>query len=574
MSRVELQQPIAAGHDQLHQALTELAAAKDRYAATSAAERKQLAAACLTGIFEHADEWVAAASRAKGPPDLPSIIAEEIAVGPLATARYLRLIIQSLDQIAQTGAPRPPRVWRGRDGRVHVRVMPAPGLFDAIIFQGFSAEVVMQPEVTLENLGDHLAPQYRVPQYRAPQYRAPRQSGKVSLVLGAGNVGSIPATDAFSKLFEAGHVVLLKINPVNEYIGPIFERALAPLIEPGYLRIIYGDAQVGAAAVAHPLVDEVHITGSIQSHDAIVWGAGDDGQLRKRDRKPLLAKPITSELGNVSPWIIVPGRYSAQQLRFQAENVAASITNNASFNCLATKVIITDRNWPAREQFLDCLQSILADAPRRKAYYPGALDRFRRFAGQEPVTGEPLPWTLLRDVDPEQSPHLFAEESFVCVCAETALEAPSPAAFLARAVDFANDRLWGTLCAAITLPPDFRRQPAGVAALNGAIARLKYGAIGLNQWPGLVYAMMSPPWGGYPGTELHDIQSGQGWVHNTYLLEGIEKTILQGPLTVWPKPLWFPTHPNPELVARRLLDVYRRPSLAKLSRLLATAIWA
>ena len=47
------------------------------------------------------------------------------------------------------------------------------------------------------------------------------------LVLGAGNVSSIPATDTISKVFQEGQVVLLKMNPVNEYLGPIFERLFA-----------------------------------------------------------------------------------------------------------------------------------------------------------------------------------------------------------------------------------------------------------------------------------------------------------------------------------------------------------
>jgi len=38
---------------------------------------------------------------------------------------------------------------------------------------------------------------------------------------------------------------------------------LAALVEAGYLRIIYGDAAVGAAAVVSPLVATVHITGAI-----------------------------------------------------------------------------------------------------------------------------------------------------------------------------------------------------------------------------------------------------------------------------------------------------------------------
>ena len=350
----------------------------------------------------------------------------------------------------------------GADGRVLVPVFPAKGMFDSITFQGFKVDAWMKPGITEESLG--LCPEGVRGHWKAG-------NPKICLVLGAGNVSSIPTTDAFTKLFQEGRTVLLKMNPVNESLGPIFERAYKPLIDAGYLRIIYGGAEVGAAAVAHELVDEVHITGSIHSHDAIVWGPpGPERDRRKRENDPVLHKPITSELGNVTPWIIVPGKYSEKQLDFQAANVATSITNNCSFNCIATKVIVTSANWPDRDRFLDKVARILGRIAPRKAYYPGALERFRRFTGQTaPAGGDTLPWTLLRNVSPEESPQFFKEESFVCVCVETRLDADSDTAFLDRAVEFANNRLWGTLAASITLPPDFRKDPAREKALQSAL---------------------------------------------------------------------------------------------------------
>ncbi len=341
------------------------------------------------------------------------------------------------------------------------------------------------------------------------------------------------------------------------------------------MRIIYGGADVGSAAVNHRQVDEVHITGSIHSHDAIVWGpAGAERERRKRDNDPLLRKPITSELGNVSPWIIVPGPYSLKQLRFQAENVAGSITNNASFNCVATKMIVTSKAWPQRGQFLDLVEEVLAQVPRRRAYYPGAVERYGRFSGRqaESNAGDALPWTLLRDADLHTSPQLFCEESFVCVCAETGLEGGDERKFLASAVDFCNEKLWGTLSAALTVHPSFRRGAEGEACFQAALARLRYGAVGVNHWPALVYAMMSPPWGGYPTATLADAQSGIGSVHNTFLLEGVQKTVLQGPLVIAPKPLWFPTHRRPEPLAWKVLDLNCKPSAWKLPAMLLAAL--
>ena len=48
--------------------------------------------------------------------------------------------------------------------------------------------------------------------------------------------------------------------------------SLRALIEPGYLRIVYGGGAEGAYLVNHATVEEIHITGSDKTHDAIVFG--------------------------------------------------------------------------------------------------------------------------------------------------------------------------------------------------------------------------------------------------------------------------------------------------------------
>jgi len=547
--------------------LAELAAAKSRFRGTSLAERITLARACLEGCVSTTDTWIAEACRAKGIPLGTPLESEETSAGPMATVRYLRLLIGSLEDIQRHGRPQlPSRIDTAPSGQLRVQVLPTRGLFDSVLFQGFRADVWMQPGVTRENLNDHLARAY---QSGAPTVEA------VALVLGAGNVSSIAPTDAFSKLFQEGKVVLLKMNPVNEYLGPIFERAFAPLIEQGYLRIIYGGADVGSYALAHDLVDEVHITGSVFSHETIVWGPpGPERERRKAAGLAALEKQITSELGNVTPWIVVPGAYSERELDFQAENVAAMISNNASFNCIATKMIVTSRQWPQRQPFLDKIEAVLARLPRRKAYYPGAAERFRRFTGHEPAAGPAgtLPWTLVRDVDEKESPHFFDEESFVCVCAETALDAATPEEFLDRVPDFVNDRLWGNLGAGVMIHPSIRRAAGGEERFGRCLARLRFGTIGVNHWPAIGYALMCTPWGGFPEGTLADPRSGLGWVHNTYMLDGAQKTVLEGPLTMWPKPFWFPTHKTAHILARKTLALYHRPAWWKIPGLLLPAL--
>lgn len=570
--RTQDRNPRASSRDEVDRAVAELQSAKGGWAEMPLAERIRIAAQCLDGVADAASDSVAAACRAKGIAEDSPLAGEEIANGPLATVRYLRLLIGTLQSLAVDGAVRLPAApIEGPSGQLQIPVLPCAGLFDSMLFRGFKAHVWMQRHVTRENLRDYTAAYYRA--------QAPRPSG-VSLVLGAGNVSSIAPTDVLDRLFRQGRVVLVKMNPVNDYLGEIFTRAFRPLVQGGFLRIVYGGAEVGGYAAQHPAIDDVHITGSGQTHDAIVWGTDPaERERRKAANDPLLKKPITSELGNVTPWIVVPGPYTDRELDFQAENLAASIVNNASFNCIASKLIITHRGWPAREKFLTKLQAVLDRTAPRAAYYPGAAERFCRFvpdgqahnlAGREGT----LPWTIVRDVSPADDPQYFREESFVCVTAETAIDAASAEDFLDAAPDFCNDQIWGSLGATLIVHPKFRSAAGNEARLWRAVEQLRYGTVAINHWSALGYAIMSAPWGGYPGGTLAEPNSGIGWVHNTFMLDGIEKTVLEGPLTVWPKPFWFPSNRAAAKLAWQVTDLYHHPAALKLPRLFWTALRA
>ena len=87
-----------------------------------------------------------------------------------------------------------------------------------------------------------------------------------------------------------------------------------------------------------------------------------------------------------------------------------------------------------------------------------------------------------------------------------------------------------------------------------------------------MYAMMSPPWGGLPGSILAAPESGIGWVQNTFLVDGIEKSVLEGPLTVFPKPPWFPSHYRAESLAWSYFRLYHRPFWFNAIRLLSASL--
>lgn len=147
---------------------------------------------------------------------------------------------------------------------------------------------------------------------------------------------------------------------------------------------------------------------------------------------------------------------------------------------------------------------------------------------------------------------LFSTEPFCSILAEAPIGSADPVEYLERAVTFANNRLWGTLSATIVVHPMTLKDPRLGDEVERAITRLRYGSVAVNTWDGLSFCFGSPPWGAHPGSTPHDIQSGNGFVHNTAMLEAIEKVVLRHPITCQPKPAIFPNHRTTDRLMRRL----------------------
>ncbi|MGH8744484.1 MAG: hypothetical protein ACREUY_09430, partial [Burkholderiales bacterium] len=109
-------------------------------------------------------------------------------------------------------------------------------------------------------------------------------------------------------------------------------------------------------------------------------------------------------------------------------------------------------------------------------------------------------------------------------------------------------------------------------AVERAIARLRYGTVAINGFPGMSFVTASAPWGAYPGSTLQDIQSGRGFVHNTAMLEGVEKVVMRAPLTAFPKPGWFPSHRTADKVMRRIVAMEENASWAKVPGIVMNAM--
>ena len=494
--------------------LEDLTRALPAWQATPTPRRLSYLAQLRTDCHRLAARWAEVCCQIKGIDPKSQLAGEEWAMGPLVTLRNLRL----LEKQIQTPL---------RQGSRVVRALP-----------GDTWDMVQWPILRGETWSD-------------PTQNKPESvKGKVGLVLGAGNVSSIGATDVLYKMFVEDQVVLLKMNPVHEPLGEVLEEVFDCLIKDGFLRIVRGGPAEGALACQHPKVEALHITGSHHTYDAI----------RRNLPTP---KPITSELGCVSPVIVAPARWSSRQIEYQARHIAGMLTTNAGFNCNAAQVLITCSQWPQRDAFLNALRRTLAKVPARPSYYPGSKERHEKLIRQNPGAEQLGPpaagatcWTLVPGLDWEKDPRPLQEEAFCGVLFEVTLDVPYNE-FLLKAADFANEKIWGNLSCSLILPPEAQRSQPWRRALE----HLRYGAVGINIWPGLIFALVNLPWGAYPGNTPEDIQSGSGFVHNTAHVDTIQKTVLYAPFYTPIRLPWHAGFSRFASLARLLTDFEYQPSL-------------
>ncbi|WKK24862.1 aldehyde dehydrogenase family protein [Streptomyces olivoreticuli] len=555
-----------------HQNTGVLRGAAAEWAALPVAEGLRLLMATRPRIVAVAERWVAESCRAKGiDPGAPAA-GEEWLTGPYPLLRYVDALTRTLTAVRDGRDPlRGVRFSARPGGRTAVHVLPFDRA-DRLLLHGFRAEVWLAPG--MDEAGA-----------RAGAGRGVRpEGGGVCVVLGAGNINSIAPLDVLHQLYAAGMVVLLKLNPVNDYLAPLLREVFAPFVARGFVRITTGGAAAGAALVRDPGVTAVHVTGSAATHDAIVFGPGPEGAARRAAGQPVLGKPVTSELGGVGPAVVLPGPWSRADLRYQARHLVAQKLNNNGFNCAAVQVVVVPEHWDARAEFLGELRSALRTAPARVAYYPGAGERRAgAVAGRtdvELLDSAEVPRTLLPDIAPDADDPAFRTEFFAPVLAVTALPGRTPAEFLDRAVEFCNSALSGTLGANLVAHPRTLRSLG--PRFEEAVARLRYGTVGVNCWTAVGYALPRAVWGAYPGHTPVDVGSGIGTVHNALLLPGAERTVITGPFRPAPRsvltgqwalspvPPWFVDNRTSDGTGRRLLAYTARPS----GRGLASVLWS
>jgi acyl-CoA reductase-like NAD-dependent aldehyde dehydrogenase len=97
-----------------------------------------------------------------------------------------------------------------------------------------------------------------------------------------------------------------------------------------------GNVDVSSYMTQHTGVTNMHLTGSDITYENIVYGS----TLKEKDKgKKTLPKvnkkPFTTELGNVTPFIIHPGTWTSSEIKYQARKIVTAKLNNNGFNCIA-----------------------------------------------------------------------------------------------------------------------------------------------------------------------------------------------------------------------------------------------
>jgi acyl-CoA synthetase (AMP-forming)/AMP-acid ligase II/acyl-CoA reductase-like NAD-dependent aldehyde dehydrogenase len=402
-----------------------------------------------------------------------------------------------------------------------------------------------------------------------PDHGPRRHDGNVGLVLGAGNAGFLSIVDTLHLLFERGMVVLTKHSEVRPYNQQFFEQLFEPLVRAGYVGSLIGGAAIGAALVSDDRIGHVHMTGGAATHDIIVWGNTPEKRAANRAAgTPVLAKPITSELGCVTPYMIAPAQYTTEELAHHARQLAVAFIANNSCNCLAPKLLLLSEGWAQADDFLALLREELGTKPLLPAYYPGTHARYGRIVGEyrkrcnppaataaaaaaaapgprietidapypPPEYGDAfgprLPWTLVElptsafeeGADAEL---LLQTEPFCPILSIGRVPSADATEFLARAPVFCNERVLGSLSCTLVVHPS--TEAAVPSAVQGALAALRYGSIGVNTWTGIAYSFAGGSWGAFPGEPLAAVESGIGSVRNTFMLDWPQKTVVRSP---------------------------------------------
>lgn len=332
-------------------------------------------------------------------------------------------------------------------------------------------------------------------------------------ISGAGNYSS--SIEMAMALFLENKVTLHKPHALNEATDAVWEKVFAPLIELKAVAFCASDQ--GRAMSKLKGLHAIYFTGSTDVAHAIQSQA---------------SAPLVSECGGNNPCIIVPGEWSEKDIHRQALQLASVGKLNGGAVCGRPQTIITAKNWPQREEFLEALRKAISEETFAcGTHYPNVDQTKAQFIENQPSAeilkpenGKHKASEFVFIPDVAEDDFAVTHEAFCQIYCEVPLDACSNATdFLVKATDFCNDKLLGSLGCMILIDNDTMKSHE--AALNNAVTNLNYGGIAVNDVPPNIWLNAYLTWSGC-GETTENFISGVGNFGNAFNFENVKKSVI------------------------------------------------
>ena len=245
--------------------------------------------------------------------------------------------------------------------------------------------------------------------------------------------------------------------------------------------------------------------------------------------------PLISECGGNNPLLIIPGdrAWTDKEMKHQALQIASLGKMNGGAVCGRVQTIITSKNWPQRQQFIDALRTAIEeDTFGNGTYYPGVIEKtIPTFLEHQPTAevlqpeGGKYPTTDFVFIpDIKSDDYAVTHEAFGQLFSEIQLDTENNANdYLDKATAFANDRLLGSLGCMILVDNDTFK--AHEHRVMQAVNDLNYGGIAVNTIPPNIFLSAYLTWGGCNESK-EDFVSGVGNFGNAHNYENVIKSVL------------------------------------------------
>ena len=416
---------------------------------------------------------------------------------------------------------------------------------EKLLFPFLEGEILFNKNLSFEKINT----------YRGFSNRFEEKKPKITLILGAGNVSSIPFLDALFHMVAYKSVIYLKLNPVNDYLLPVFEQVFEPFISRGFMTLTNGDLEGSKYISSHNGFNHIHLTGSNYTYEQIVYGKIlSDKERSLKSLTKVNKTSITSELGNVTPIIIHPDKWSTSELKHQAKKIVTAKLNNSGFNCIAAQIIVLPKQWKQKDLLKNYIIEYLKKVGDTSSYYPGSKNKLNNLKISKNFTQVnnetcTTPF-LISDLDLEKE--YAIEEAWSTVLFFKEIEYISKTQYVEDAINYVNNEVWGNLGVSVLIKNHDKEK--NLKFTNEYVNKLKYGTVAINEWSALAFIIPTMPWGGYPGNKDNNIQSGQGFVHNSLLFESPLKGVVYSKFRMSRliDPPWFVTHNKSHRIFKNL----------------------